>query len=1399
MNRLLSRILSSIVAMWCLGAIAKTPLPTQYIAPVENPSWANAVVKGEYGTGRGIDYEKSARWADNSSDAYFNWSIKIGNDYYYAFPKWRAFYNSPNTYTRSVLHISPTSPPTPSPSKRYLYPVPDFYSAEDYWGALNNSLELDNQAVASGWDKNSDGAVYVQCVHTDWVYRVTFSANGGSGSMPAQSITNSGALAANKFTRTGYAFSGWKAGSAAYSDKAKISPADDMTLVAQWKPNKYTITADVASTGGGNVTGGGSYDYSSTVTLTATPNTGWLFYQWSNGATTPSITVTVSGNATYTATFKRVTYRLAFHPNCTDATGVMPTNTYTYGTENTLPKNQYVRSGWDFKGWATSANGNWSIGDGSSLSVPGSVFSGAEPGALKVLYAYWEKHAYTVTLDKKGGTGGTSAVSAYSGEAMPSISVPSRTGYIFKGYYTAQNGQGIKCYNEDGSSAKNFDLGKNVTLYAFWTAKSSTVTFNPNGGSDPSFPTKTVSYDSAYGDLPTVTRVDLHTTGYTTRYTFNGWFTSSSGGNKILPETVVDKENNHTLYAQWTSTKTANSYTVTFDLNGGSGSIAQISVTYDSYYPAMEEPSRTGYTFKGWYTAKSGGYQINESVRVSTASSHTLYARWSPITYTIFYNGNGSTSGSMSDSTSLDYDREYTLRANNYFKTGSSFLGWALTPDGDVAFTDRAVVKNLTDENGAVVTLYAVWGDKKITVVFNANGGNVPEPSAKTVTYGKSYGDLAVVIRNDENSRVGHTTSYTFDGWFTHSSGGVEVFADTIVNNENDHSLYARWQSVTTANVYTVTFDPAGGVVSPSEMTVTYGKNYPVLPEPDKSGYMFTGWYDAASNRVDETTVVAATSNHVLYAHWNNYEITLDANGGEFAGGAALTNVQCVLGGNYPGDLPVPSRDGCDFAGWWTRSGEQKTSADTVEIDALYLTARWKESAGEVQEVRVIFAYNDGVAERALTNYVAVGSSIAPFMPGSVAHSQSDTYLFIGWFLGDKKVSSDWVVERECTFTAKWSERYYNELFGLDDVLFTSVDSAHRWKSDGAGGARSSEIDNASELRESILRAQFFADGRLSFDWSAEISSYMPAYNIKNYFSFGLYGEDEEEKPLKAVASGEGAFEGMVQAGREYEWKLNVEEIPSEEDFARIAGLKWEKSSLIDSWDSAVELKAAPTSATFETGGTTNWVVTSDVVDAGVNAIAITNLAASGSSWARMTVNGPGALSFKWKVSSERGYVDQSGNYQKCDYLEFCDGADSVRFIDGETGGFVEVVYTNRTEGAHTFSWRYVKDATGSGGEDSAFVDSVVWRALTSANPEPTDADRPAVSSFVRGQAKLQFAVGNSSDRFDYLVRGSENLLSPEPWPLVKRVAGAQNLVIELPVTSAPQMFFRLEVVRKED
>ena len=1406
MKKKILRFFYVVGLIFCVNDLAaKTPLYIEYIAPTESPKIESAILKSPYNTG--LSYTRES----DSTGFWNNYYITVPDNVEIpARPGQHKLYAFSDTVLMTGFALPQTFLRKSQENNRVRYLYPDFGTLNSYDVHRSASSDIGQDAKNGGWDDDYFGTdQFGQYCHTNWIYKISFSANGGSGVMTTQSITNSGTLAANKFTKTGYTFAGWKVGSTTYADKAKVTPTDDMTLVAQWTANKYTITANVASTGGGSVTGGGSYDYSSVVTLTATPSTGWLFDSWSNGAKTQSIKVTVSGNATYTATFKRVTYRLAFHPNCSDATGVMPTNSYTYGTENTLPINKYVRNGWDFKGWATSASGNWSIGDGASISVPGSIFTGAEPGALKVLYAYWEKHAYTVTLDKKGGAGGTSAISAYSSEAMPQITIPSRIGYMFKGYYTGVNGVGVKYYNDDGSSAKNFDLGENVTLYAFWTAKSSTVTFNPNGGNDPSFPTKTVSYDSAYGDLPTVTRDDSHATGYTTYYTFNGWFTSSSGGNKILPETVVDKENNHTLYAQWISTKTANSYTVTFDLNGGSGSIAQISVTYDSYYPTMQEPTRTGYTFNGWYTAKSGGYQVNESIRVTTASSHTLYARWSPITYTISYNGNGSTSGTMSDSTSLNYDQEYTLRENYYSKSGASFQGWALTADGDVVYANKALVKNLSNEDNKIVILYAVWRDKKITVTFNSNGGNASTPSSIEVTYGKTYGELAVATKDDENTPIGHTTSYTFDGWFTKVSGGDKVLSDTTVTDENDHTLYAHWVSQTTANVYTVTFDPMGGEVTPTEIAVTYGQMYKNLPKPVKIGYKFVDWRDAESNIVDDTVNVTAASNHVLYAHWGTYNLTLDAREGKFDGGAAITNIPCVLGENYTKNLPIPSRNGYVFAGWWTEAGVQKIDSDVITEDGLCLYARWKENSSAVEEMDLIFDYNDG-SQRAITNKVVKYTAVGAQYISSVHHVEGDKYLFFGWSTakdGGDALASDTEVSGEMTVYARWSLKAMNEATGNYDILFEG-DTDWYEETDEAlkyNGQKTIRSGNSNVNTESKIRVTAYGSGTLSWKYKT-------------------YGRAEGRHP-DSLTWGEGGDECTVEG--ECDWS----DIITPESFtnafqsidivykvasgnsyngycAWLSDFVWTPStstSQIDSWDSAVELKREPTNAIFETGGATNWVVTTDVVDAGANAIAITNLAASRSSWARMTVKGAGELRFKWKVNSERGYTDSAGQYQKCDYLEFCDGENQVAFIDGDSNGFIEVVYTNKLNSSHIFTWRYVKDGSDTEGDasaDAAYVDSVVWTPIAPVNPEPGESDRPVISSFANiSDGAFSLSIANASALFDYELRGSNTLSAPlESWPILEKKSGVDGALefTRLVQEGENAMFYYIRVKAKD-
>ena len=141
-----------------------------------------------------------------------------------------------------------------------------------------------------------------------------------------------------------------------------------------------------------------------------------------------------------------------------------------------------------------------------------------------------------------------------------------------------------------------------------------TVTFNANGGSVGTN-TKTVYYDETYGDLPTATR---------TGYTFAGWYTSSTGGTRVTNTSTVTNSNAHTLYAHWT----ANQYTVTLNANGGSVSTSTITVTYDSTYGTLPNPSRSNYDFLGWYTATSGGTQVKSSTVVKITANQTLYAQW---------------------------------------------------------------------------------------------------------------------------------------------------------------------------------------------------------------------------------------------------------------------------------------------------------------------------------------------------------------------------------------------------------------------------------------------------------------------------------------------------------------------------------------------------------------------------------------------------------------------------------------------------------------------------------------------------------------------------------------------------------------------------------------------------
>ena len=234
--------------------------------------------------------------------------------------------------------------------------------------------------------------------------------------------------------------------------------------------------------------------------------------------------------------------------------------------------------------------------------------------------------------------------------------------------------------------------GTNYSDEDDWTitvpAKAFTLTFNANGGGTPSPASKSVTYNTAYGTLATCSR---------TGYTLNGWWTAASGGTQVTTSTKMGSSNT-TVYAHWTG----NTYTVSFNANGGTTPTASKSVTYGSAYGTLPTPTYTGFEFLGWYTAASGGTKITSTSSVSTAGNHTLYAHWTSAGgVVVTFNPNGGLCSISSEV--VIYEEEYgslPIPVKGLYL----FVGWYTAASGGTLIEETTIVTN--DQNH---TLYAHW------------------------------------------------------------------------------------------------------------------------------------------------------------------------------------------------------------------------------------------------------------------------------------------------------------------------------------------------------------------------------------------------------------------------------------------------------------------------------------------------------------------------------------------------------------------------------------------------------------------------------------------------------------------------------------------------------------------
>lgn len=223
---------------------------------------------------------------------------------------------------------------------------------------------------------------------------------------------------------------------------------------------------------------------------------------------------------------------------------------------------------------------------------------------------------------------------------------------------------------------------------------------------------------------------------------------------------------------------------LSFDSRGGSA-VAQRTAKDSTYFTNFSKPTRTGYTFAGWYDSASGGTQ-RTSVFACKDGIKKLYAHWTANKYTIKYHGNGATSGSMANSTAT-YDSNFTLPANAFKRDYYVFAGWATSSGGKKEYNDKAVFKFNKTNN---LDLYAVWtaANYNVTVKFDGNGGTC-NATAKTVKVMSN-----ITLPSSEVTREG----FVLVGWTLdkNDKDNYEKPGATIKAN-SDVTYYAIWKSTT--------------------------------------------------------------------------------------------------------------------------------------------------------------------------------------------------------------------------------------------------------------------------------------------------------------------------------------------------------------------------------------------------------------------------------------------------------------------------------------------------------------------------------------------------------------------------------------------------------------------------